>query len=46
VKGSGKRGGARIIYFNQSEQGQIILIAAYKKSEQANMSPHEIDEAK
>ena len=46
VKGSGKRGGVRVIYFNKVEQGQIILIAAYKKSEQENISPDKIDEAK
>jgi mRNA-degrading endonuclease RelE of RelBE toxin-antitoxin system len=46
VKGSGKRGGARVIYFNQTEKGQIILIAVYKKSEQENISLHKIDEAK
>jgi len=46
IKGSGKRGGARIIYFNQSEQDQIILIAIYKKSEQENISRREIKEAK
>ncbi|RKZ37053.1 MAG: DNA-binding protein [Gammaproteobacteria bacterium] len=46
IKGSGKRGGARIIYFNQSEQGQIILITIYKKSEPENISRREIKEAK
>jgi len=45
IRGRGKRGGARIIYFNQSEQGKIILIAVYKKSEQENISPREIQEA-
>jgi len=45
IGGRGKRGGTRIIYFNQSEQGRIILIAIYKKSEQENMTPREIQEA-
>ena len=41
----GKRSSARIIYFNQSKQGQIILLALYKKSEQENISLHKIQEA-
>lgn len=45
ISGRGKRGGARIIYFNQSKQGKIILIAIYKKSDQTNISPREIQEA-
>ncbi len=46
IKGSGKRGGVRVIYFNQSEEGQIVLVAIYKKSEQENISPHKIREVK
>jgi len=42
VKGSGKRGGTRIIYFNLSEQGIIELIYIYKKVKQANMTANEI----
>jgi len=45
IAGRGKRGGTRIIYFNKSEQGQIILIAIYKKSERENITPSEIQEA-
>jgi len=45
IGGRGKRGGARIIYFNQSKQGKIVLIAIYKKSKQENISPREIQEA-
>ena len=42
VKGSGKRGGTRIIYFNLSEQGVIELIYIYKKVKQANMTANDI----
>ena len=42
VKGSGKRGGTRIIYFNLSEQGVIELIYIYKKVKKANMTANDI----
>jgi mRNA-degrading endonuclease RelE of RelBE toxin-antitoxin system len=42
VKGSGKRGGTRIIYFNLSEQGVIELIYIYKKVKQENMTANDI----
>ncbi len=42
VKGSGKRGGTRIIYFNLSGQGVIELIYIYKKVKQANMTANDI----
>ena len=42
AKGSGKRGGARIIYFNLSEQGVIELIYIYKKVKKANMTAKDI----
>ncbi len=42
VKGSGKRGGTRIIYFNLSEQGVIELIYIYKKVKQVNMTANDI----
>ncbi len=32
-KGKGKRGGARVIYFLRSAQGQIVLVTAYGKGE-------------
>lgn len=40
--GSGKSGGARIIYFNLSEQEVVLLIAAYAKADRANMQASEI----
>jgi mRNA-degrading endonuclease RelE of RelBE toxin-antitoxin system len=43
--GRGKRGGARIIYFHLSEQGVVLLIAAYVKAERSTMSPKEIRKA-
>lgn len=40
--GSGKRGGVRIIYFNITEQGVLVLVMLYAKSAQANASPAKI----
>jgi hypothetical protein len=40
--GSGKSGGARVIYFNLVEREVVLLVAAYAKSERANMLPAEI----
>jgi len=45
VAGSGKRGGARVIYFNLTEQGVVLLVAVYAKADQANMLPGEIGKA-
>ncbi len=38
----GKRGGVRVIYFNLSEQGHVVLVTLYAKNEQANIQPGEI----
>ena len=43
--GSGKRGGVRIVYFNLTERGEVILIMMYTKSDQANISPGDIEKA-
>lgn len=41
--GKGKRGGARVIYFNMTEtEGLILLIACYAKSDRANMTAKDI----
>jgi len=40
--GSGKSGGARVIYFNQTELQQVWLLAIYAKSDRANMAAAEI----
>jgi len=42
VAGKGKRGGARVIYFHLSEDGVLLLIAAYTKSEQASIASNNI----
>ncbi len=46
VKGSGKRGGTRIVYFNLSEQDVIELIYIYKKVKQENMTAKDIKKVK
>jgi len=42
VAGKGKRGGARVIYFNLSAQGHLLLVAVYGKSDQDNMATADI----
>ena len=37
-QGRGKRGGARVIYFNVLEDGYIVLIALYTKNVTQNLS--------
>lgn len=43
--GQGKRGGARIIYFNLSAEGVLYLITLYRKSEQSNIKSDAIKRA-
>jgi hypothetical protein len=38
--GSGKRGGARIIYYNQLANGEIWLLVIYTKSVTGNIPAH------
>jgi len=40
--GSGKSGGARVIYFNLTEEEVVLLVTVYAKSERSNISPAEI----
>lgn len=40
VAGSGKRGGARIIYFNRLANGEIWLLVIYSKSVTGNIPAH------
>jgi len=40
VAGSGKRGGVRIIYFNQLAHGDIWLLVIYSKSVTGNILSH------
>jgi hypothetical protein len=42
VKGRGKRGGARVIYFHRISESQILLIHAYVKNKKADLSAREI----
>lgn len=42
AQGKGKRGGARVIYFNLSDDEILLLVAVYPKSERANILPKEI----
>ncbi len=37
AQGKGKRGGARIIYFNMLEDGSVVLLTVYVKSVQTNL---------
>ena len=41
-QGSGKSGGARVIYFNLTEQEVVMLVAVYAKADRANMPASEI----
>ena len=38
VAGRGKRGGARVIYFWHAESARILLLFAYAKNEQADLT--------
>ena len=40
--GIGKSGGARVIFFNLTELGVVLLVAIYAKTERANMRASEI----
>lgn len=40
--GSGKSGGVRIIYFNLADDGVILLVTMYAKSQRTNMLPGDI----
>lgn len=42
VQGRGKRGGARVIYFNITEDGLLVLVAVYTKAERENMPASDI----
>jgi hypothetical protein len=43
--GSGKRGGVRVVYFNLTEQGVVILVLLYAKANQANVQASDIEKA-
>lgn len=37
--GMGKRGGARVIYFNRLAKGEVVLLLAYTKAKFDNLRP-------
>jgi hypothetical protein len=41
-KGTGKRGGARVIYFYHDEARPLYLLMVYAKTRQENLSPDEL----
>jgi hypothetical protein len=45
VAGKGKRGGSRVIYFNLSTDGVLLLVAVYAKTEQSNIAAKDIKKA-
>lgn len=46
VSGKGKRSGARVIYFNQLNDGIVVLLAVYVKSHRTNLSTKIVKGAK
>lgn len=42
VRGKGKRGGTRVIYFNLAEDEIVLLVAVYAKADQANIASKDI----
>ena len=45
VAGRGKRGGVRVVYFNLTEQGVVLLVTIYTKADQTHIQPDEIKKA-
>lgn len=43
--GTGKSGGARVIYFNLDEEESLLLVAVYAKADRSNMTPSNIKKA-
>ena len=43
VQGKGKRGGARVVYFNLSDDELVLLVAVYAKADKTNILPNEIE---
>ena len=41
-KGKGKSGGARAIYYNRLENGEIWLLTIYAKSDRSTIPSHEL----
>lgn len=45
LRGAGKRGGARVIYFNYVEDGTILLVMMYVKAEREDVTRRDIGRA-
>ena len=43
-QGMGKRGGARVIYYNQLDDGRIYLLIVYSKAKFDNLPPAFLDQ--
>lgn len=43
-RGSGKSGGVRVIYYLQTDEGQIVLLTIYAKSETDNITGAKLKE--
>ncbi len=43
VKGRGKRGGLRIIYYYRTSKGQILLLTLYAKNEVADLTAEQLE---
>ena len=43
VQGKGRRGGARVVYFNLSYDELVLLVAVYAKADKTNILPNEIE---
>lgn len=46
VAGTGQRGGVRVIYFNRTEQGMLVRVTLYQKTDQANLPASDIKKAR
>lgn len=46
LKGRGKRGGLRIIYYWAVAQGQLLMLFLYPKSERADLTPEQLKRLK
>jgi hypothetical protein len=42
LRGSGKRGGVRVIYFNRLNRGEIWLLAIYAKGDQETITSDQL----
>jgi len=42
LPGTGKRGGARLIYYWQTSRGKIYMLLAYAKAKKENLEPEQV----